>query len=71
MISATKQLLEMLTTRFKPLRSHEHQVVLHNNKLQINLVHVAPCWKITLNEEDLQKTPEDLLIEIVKLIPRA
>lgn len=63
-----KRFLELVTKRFPPIQRHAHSLVLRAGKLQLNLVTTAPCWQFVLNEADLQKTPEQLVTDIAKLM---
>lgn len=64
------QFLDMVTKRFPPLDRHGHSLTLHNGKLQLNLVCVAPCWKFCFDATDLEKDPAKLVQEIARMLPR-
>jgi len=63
-------LLQLLTKRFPPIPRHSHSLTLYQGKLQVNLVTTAPCWKFTLDAEDMMKPPAQLVMEIARLIPK-
>jgi hypothetical protein len=63
-------LLQMMTKRFPPIARHAHSITLFQGKLQLNLVHVAPCEKLTLDADDLNKPVAQLVLEIVNLMPK-
>jgi len=63
-------LLQLLTKRFPPIHRHAHSLTLYQGKLQVNLVNVAPCWKFTLDSDDLMKPPAQLVMEIARLMPK-
>jgi len=64
------QFLQALTKRFPPIARHAHSLTLHQGKLQVNLVNSTPCWKFTLDAEDLLKPTEQLVMEIARLMPK-
>jgi hypothetical protein len=67
-LSGVVELMTLVTRRFPPLKGHAHQLIMEKGRLQLNLVNIAPCWKITFSEEDLQKQPIQLFAQIVKLM---
>jgi hypothetical protein len=64
------QLLQQLTKRFPPIARHAHSLTLYQGKLQVNLVNTTPCWKFTLDADDLTKPAEQLVMEIARLMPK-
>ena len=69
-LSGAHTLLQILTKRFPPIARHNHSITLHQGKLQLNLVHVTPCEKLTFDTEDLQKPTAQLALEIANLVPK-
>lgn len=69
-LSGARALLQMMTQRFPPIARHAHSITLYQGKLQLSLVHVTPCEKLTFDAEDLQKPTAQLALEIANLVPR-
>lgn len=69
-LAGAQTLLTHLTKKFPPLGRHHHSITLHQGKLQLNLVHVAPCESVTFDAEDLAKPVAQLVMEIVALVPK-
>lgn len=66
----TVTFLTLVTKRFPPLARHAHSLVLKKGKLQLNLVNATPCWQFIFDEADLEKGAEQLVAEIVRMMPQ-
>jgi hypothetical protein len=62
--------LNLVTRRFPPLARHAHSLTLYRGKLQLNLVNIAPCWKLCFDVADLEKDPARLVEEIAVLMSK-
>jgi hypothetical protein len=69
-LGGAHSLLQHLTRRFPPIARHSHSLTLHNGKLQVNLLHVTPAEKVTLDADDLAKPIAQLVMEIAALLPK-
>ena len=64
-----KQFLDLCRRRFpSPRNDQHHSLTIHGNTLVLTLMMGDTCHRFNLSDEDLQKAPSQLLIELVTLI---